>query len=107
MMTVGWPASPRTRARVEDTVDLPSWAFALVTTMLRGESSTATKRRLVRTWRNASADCPSRSRRPRPASPRSSGVVGTTPMTLDPTSSSTSATVRTRVSSWRRRTRTR
>ena len=102
MMTVGWPDSPSTRASVADIVDLPSPAFALVTTMLRGAWSTLTKRRLVRICRNASAASPSWSR-PRLACPRSSGVSGTTPSTLAPVSVSTSATVRSRVSSWRRR----
>src|SRR6478735_3527006 len=51
-MTVGWPDSPSTRASVADIVDLPSPAFALVTTMLRGAWSTLTKRRLVRICRN-------------------------------------------------------
>ncbi len=102
MTTTDCPASPRTRARVAATVDLPSWAFALVTTMLRGGSSTPTKRRLVRICRNDSEAEPSWSSRPRPSSPLSSRTAGTTPSTLAPVSSSTSGTVRSRVSSWRR-----
>ena len=94
------PAAASTRARLAVTTDLPSPAFALVTTMLCGGLSTSTKRRLVRSWRSASAagpvwDCTMPAEPSRSSSSDSGRIV----RTLVPTRVSMSSTVRIRLSS--------